>query len=124
MAEFVKRKSLRGAVGYARLFPDDQYCKMIIEEFVNESCSKGAEKVIKPASHLPSKWTEIYNRLFELINDRNNSTTYFSGPRFINLIKEFNSYFADCQNFTDERNAEGKSTGRKIFYYDLFIDLG
>lgn len=123
MDELVKRKSLSDVVGYAKLFPGNDYCKHLIEQFTQESRSKVREEISEPANRLPDKWTEIYNRLFEVINDRNNSATYFSGPRFINLIKEFSPYFPDYQQFIDSRNAEGKSTSRKIFYYDILVEL-
>lgn len=121
--ELVKRKSLSDVVGYAKLFPGNDYCKHLIEQFTLESRSKMRVEISEPANRLPEKWTEIYNRLFEVINDRNNSATYFSGTRFINLIKEFSPYFPDYQRFIDARNAKGKSISRKIFYYDILVEL-
>lgn len=68
-------------------------------------------------------WIEIYNRLFELINVQGDAATYFSGSRFINTVKEFVPYFPDYGQYIDLRNKEGKSTSRKIFYYDILLAL-
>jgi hypothetical protein len=48
---------------------------------------------------------------------------HFSGPRFINTVKEFEPYFPDYNQFIEQRNKEGKSTSRKIYYYDILIGL-
>lgn len=68
-------------------------------------------------------WIEIYNRLFELINNQGDTATYYSGPRFINTVREFEPYFPDYNQFLEQRNREGKSTSRKIFYYDILLGL-
>mgnify|MGYP000606150440 CR=1 FL=1 len=68
-------------------------------------------------------WIEIYNRLFELINIQGDTATYYSGPRFINTVREFDPYFPDYNQFIEQRNREGKSTSRKIFYYDILFEL-
>lgn len=74
-------------------------------------------------------WIEIYNRLFEIINnrgDQNNQgdqSTYFSGPRFTNTLREFNQYHPDYSQYIQLRNEQGKSTNRRIFYYDILMEL-
>ena len=69
-------------------------------------------------------WIEIYNRIFELVNDQGNSATYFSGSKFINVVRETNPYFPDYGQYIALRNQQGKSTSRKIFYYDILMGLG
>lgn len=61
--------------------------------------------------------------MFELINQKDNSETYFSGQRFITAAQEFVPYFPDYGQYIDLRNQEGKSTSRKIFYYDILMEL-
>ena len=68
-------------------------------------------------------WIEIYNRLFEVINVQGDASTYFSGPRFINTLKEFNQYHPDYTQYISLRNEQGKSTSRRIFYYDIIMEL-
>ncbi|MGX5682994.1 toll/interleukin-1 receptor domain-containing protein [Chryseobacterium cucumeris] len=67
--------------------------------------------------------TELYNRLFEIINNQSDTATYFSGPRFIDTVRKFSPYFPTYQQYIDKRNVEGKSTSRKIFYYDILKEL-
>jgi hypothetical protein len=51
------------------------------------------------------------------------ASTYFSGPRFINTLKEFNQYHPDYHQYINLRNEQGKSTSRKIYFYDLIMEL-
>ncbi len=120
--ELVKRKPLKEAVNFAKYFPDDATCKETINKF--ELIEK-KEKVTKPKppKNLPANWIETYNRLFELINNQGDTATYYSGTRFINTVREFNPYFPDYSQFIEQRNQEGKSTTRKIFYYDILVSL-
>lgn len=120
--ELVKRKPLTEAVNYARHFPDEEICKTTINKFEQ---LKAKEEGIKltPLNNIPMNWIEIFNRLFELINNQGDSATYYSGPRFINTVREFEPYFPDYTQFIEQRNIEGKSTSRKIFYYDILLGL-
>jgi hypothetical protein len=120
--ELVKRKSLKEAVNYAREFPNDQTCKVVIEEFEKQNIT-GVRNDSTSTNNLPMNWIEIYNRIFELINNQGDAATYFSGPRFINTVREFEPYFPDYNQFIEQRNREGKSTSRKIFYYDILVGL-
>ncbi len=70
-----------------------------------------------------ANWIAIFNRLFVLMNNQGDVATYFSGPKFINTVREFDSYFPDYQQFINLRNEQGKSTSRKIFYYDILMDF-
>lgn len=120
--ELVKRKSLNEAVNYARYFPDDEICKTTITRFeILKTKEDGFN--LTPSKNIPMNWIEIYNRLFELINNQGDTATYFSGSRFINTVREFEPYFPHYAQFIDQRNREGKSTSRKIFYYDILLGL-
>lgn len=66
-------------------------------------------------------WIEIYNRLFEIINE--SGPNYFSGSRFINMVKESNPYFADYTQYIEQRRQENKSTSRKDFYRDIIMSF-
>ena len=120
--EIVKRKPLNEAVNYARHFPDDEICKVAISKF---DALKAKEEGFKlsPPKIISMNWIEIYNRLFELVNDKDDTATYYTGPKFINTVREFEPYFPDYSQFIEKRNLEGKSTSRKIFYYDILLGL-
>lgn len=120
--ELVKRKPLTEAVNYARHFPDEEICKTTINKFEQLKTKEESFK-LTPLNNIPMYWIEIYNRLFELINNQGDTATYYSGSRFINTVREFDPYFPDYTQFIEQRNREGKSTSRKIFYYDIFIGL-
>ena len=68
-------------------------------------------------------WTIVYNRLFDLINISADHPAYFSGPRYLSIYGELISGFYTYSQFIDKRNAEGKSTSRRIYFYDLLMDL-
>lgn len=120
--ELIKRKSLKEAVNYAKDFPNEEICKTIIKEYEILKIKEDGFKLNSPKI-VPMNWIEIYNRLFELINNQADSATYFSGPRFINTVREFEPYFPEYSQFIENRNREGKSTSRKIFYYDILLGL-
>ncbi len=65
-------------------------------------------------------WVREFNKLFEAINVKG-SPTYFSGGRFIGLIREFDPTFADYYQFISDRQEKGLSTSRKNYYYDILI---
>ena len=108
------------AYKYASIFPDDDTCKRIMKE--NEHFF--SKKNIQEQNKLDKvNWIEIYNRMFELINNSNDQSTYFSGSRFIQTLKEFEPYHPDYYQFIELRNSQGKSTSRKIYYYDILMGL-
>jgi hypothetical protein len=118
--EIVKRKPLHEAFSYAKKYPDDDFCKKIISEF-DLLQSKKEESKQKLKENKMS--IELYNRLFELINNQSDTATYFSGPRFIDTVRHFLPYFPTYGQYIEKRNEEGKSTSRKIFYYDILKEL-
>lgn len=120
--ELVKRKPLGEAVNYAKEFPEESICKQAIEKF-EKQYPENNNIELSSVRISDTSWIEIYNRLFELINDQSDTATYFSGSRFINVIKEFNQYFPDYTQYIENRNMGGKSTTRKIYYYDILMEL-
>jgi hypothetical protein len=120
--EIVKRKPVKDAFNYAKEFPDDEICKPVIEKYNADKLREEGFKLRQPTK-VTMNWIEIYNRLFELINNQNDTATYYSGPKFINTVREFEPYFPDYSQFISKRNLEGKSTSRKIFYYDILLSL-
>lgn len=119
--ELAKRKPLTEAYYYAKNFPENDYCKNIISEHTKKEEEEKTKN--KKATSNTMNWIEIYNRLFELINNQSDTATYFSGPRFIDTVRTFSPYFPTYSQYIEQRNNEGKSTSRKIFYYDILIDL-
>ena len=120
--EIVNRKSLNQAYGYATIFPNEEVCKKVISEYKFQKVKEEGFKLKEPKI-LPKNWVEIYNRLFEVINKQGDTATYFSGPRFIDTVRQYEPYFPDYSQFINQRNIEGKSTSRKIFYYDILLGL-
>ncbi|UOY04986.1 toll/interleukin-1 receptor domain-containing protein [Muricauda sp. SCSIO 64092] len=106
------------AYNYAKLFPEEEVCKEIINKYEKEKPKKELANKIEKMN-----WIEIYNRLFEVINVQGDASTYFSGPRFINTLKEFNQYHPDYHQYINLRNEQGKSTSRKIYFYDMIMEL-
>lgn len=64
-------------------------------------------------------WVRVFNRLFAIINTEGD--TYFSGSRFINKVREIDPYFANYNQYIEQRNKDGKSTSRKDYYYDILM---
>jgi TIR domain len=118
----VKRKPLNEDFNYAKHFPDEEICKETIRK-LETLAAKEERFEFASTKNIQMNWIEIYNRLFELINNQADVATYFSGPRFINTVREFERYFPDYSQFIEQRNREGKSTSRKIFYYDILLEL-
>lgn len=66
-------------------------------------------------------WDEIYNKIFSLINEQ--GSNYFSGERFISLVKEVKTTFPNYNDYITQRQAETKSTSRKDYFRDIFLSL-
>ncbi len=114
--ELVRRSVGNNKFGFANHFPN-KYPEII------GSAHKGEKDKIRNESISPQMFLEVYNKMFEMINDKEDSATYYSGPRFIQTVKEFNQYFPDYNQYIALRNKEGKSTTRKIFYLDILFNL-
>lgn len=109
------------AYNYASIFPDNSICKSIMVKN-EESLPKEDEHVYYHKIE-ERNWIEIYNRLFDAINNQGDTSTYFSGPRFINTLREFDKFYPGYTQYIDLRNKQGKSTSRRIFYYDIVMEL-
>ena len=66
-------------------------------------------------------WIRIFNRLFQIINTEGD--TYFSGGKFISKVREIDPYFLSYNQYIEQRNAQGKSTSRKDYYYDILLSF-
>ncbi len=67
------------------------------------------------------KWTGVYNRLWLLIDAK--GVCYFSGPRFLNAVREVSFDVPPYRQFIEERQSRGKSTSRHDFFYDVLMEL-
>lgn len=65
-------------------------------------------------------WIREYNKLFQAINQQG-TPEYFSGTRFIDIIREFDSSFADYGQFIAYRQQKGLGTSRKNYFYDILM---
>ena len=63
-------------------------------------------------------WIKEYNEIFELIN-QSGTDYYFSGPRFLSVIREFDPTFADYTQYIAYRNEKGLSTSRRNYFFDI-----
>lgn len=120
--EIVKRKPVEEAFNYAKNYPEDGYCKKVISEYNLLKAKKEGVKQPNKQNKMQLS-TELYNRIFELINNKEDTATYFSGPRFIDTVRKFSPYHPTYSQYMENRNDEGKSTTRKIFYYDILKEL-
>jgi hypothetical protein len=69
---------------------------------------------------MAANWVTVFNRLFEIINQKG-TPSYFSGPRFIDKVREIDQYFPQYRQYIDERHRTGKSTSRKGYFYDILL---
>lgn len=63
-----------------------------------------------------------FNELFQKINIQG-TEKYFSGSRFLSVIREFDSAYPNYTQYIDIRKAQGKSTSRKDYYYDILLEF-
>lgn len=66
-------------------------------------------------------WVRVFNRLFEIINSQ--GECYFSGGRFISCVREVDPYFPDYYQYIEQIRAQGKSTSRKDYFYDILLSF-
>jgi hypothetical protein len=67
------------------------------------------------------KWNAVFVRLMKLIDTP--GETYYSGPRFLRVIRQFNDDLPNYQELMELRNAQGKSTTRAYYYKDVLMEL-
>lgn len=58
-----------------------------------------------------------FNELFKKVN--NQGTHYFSGPRFISIIQEFDPSFLSYMQYIEYRKSKELSTSRKDYFFDI-----
>jgi len=61
----------------------------------------------------------IFNLLFELINKNQQDPDYFSGPRFINKVREIDSSHPDYTQYVAIMDEEGQRKSRRTFFLDI-----
>lgn len=55
--------------------------------------------------------------------DLQGTPAYYSGPRFLGVLRQFNEDVPNYREFLEMRNAQGKSTTRAYFFKDLIMEL-
>ena len=63
-------------------------------------------------------WIRQYNELFDFINQKD-TEAYFSGPRFLGIIKEFDKTYPDYTQYIEYRKNKKLSTSRKNYFFDI-----
>lgn len=66
-------------------------------------------------------WMVAFKRLFPIL-DRSGET-YHSGPAFIKMAQQINSSIPEYTTYIDQRNNQGKSTTRRVFYWDIIESM-
>src|SRR4051812_3288479 len=66
-------------------------------------------------------WTGIWNRLWRIIDSP--GECYFSGPRFLNVIRDVNMDLPDYGELIELRRGAGRSTSRKDYFRDILLEL-
>lgn len=64
------------------------------------------------------KWVRQFNELFEHINHKD-TPAYFSGPRFLGIIREFDRTYPDYSQYMDYRKKKKLNTSRKNYFFDI-----
>ena len=65
-------------------------------------------------------WVREFNKLLETLNDKD---SYFSGGKFISIVREFDPYFPDYNQFIEHRRQKDLSTSRKNYFYDILMSF-
>lgn len=66
-------------------------------------------------------WVRQFNELFNVINQEGEA--YFSGSRFLSVIREFDDTYPNYSQYIEIRREENKSTSRKDYYYDILNEF-
>lgn len=67
------------------------------------------------------KWNAVFTRLMKLMDIQ--GPTYYSGPRFLNVVRQFNDDLPHYHDFLEERKVLGKSTTRSYYFKDVLMEL-
>ncbi len=63
-------------------------------------------------------WIKQYNELFDFVNQKD-TEAYFSGPRFLGIVKEFDKSYPDYTQYIEYRKNKKLSTSRKNYFFDI-----
>jgi hypothetical protein len=66
-------------------------------------------------------WVGVYNLLWKIIDSKGDC--YFSGPRFLDTVREVMLDLPGYGEFIRDRQAAGKSTSRKDYFRDVLMEL-
>lgn len=67
------------------------------------------------------KWNAVYARLMKLMDTPGDA--YYSGPRFLRVIRQFDENLPTYTDLMEMRNNAGKSTTRSYYFKDLLTEL-
>jgi hypothetical protein len=78
-------------------------------------------KLLATKEFMSTNWISAFNRLYPVIDKKGD--TYFSGPSFIKMAQQVTYDLPDYQIYIDSRNRLGKSSTRRVFYWDIIESL-
>ncbi|MFY0601953.1 MAG: hypothetical protein JXR03_19925 [Cyclobacteriaceae bacterium] len=65
-------------------------------------------------------WVRVYNRLLEIINPGDDKhPNYFSGRRFIDVVRETDNYHPTYTQYIEKMKSEGVMKSRKDYFIDI-----
>lgn len=65
-------------------------------------------------------WVRVYNRLLEIINPGDDKhPNYFSGRRFIDIVREIDNYYPTYQQYIEQMKKDGNLKSRKDYFIDI-----
>ncbi len=65
-------------------------------------------------------WVRVYNRLLEIINPGDDQhPNYFSGSRFINIVRETDNYHPTYSQYIEKMKSDGLMKSRKDYFVDI-----
>ncbi len=67
------------------------------------------------------KWNAVFARLMKLMDTPGES--YYSGPRFLRVMRQFDEDIPDYYEFMDIRKRRGQSTTRSHYFKELLVGL-
>lgn len=76
---------------------------------------------VRRGGHMSYNWSRIYNRLFQIIDQTGDC--YFSGPKFIECVKEIDPYFPNYGMYMDQLKQSGENTSRRDYFYKILMSF-
>lgn len=118
LVALMERASEEKALQYATQIPKHPRSIVLLKTHDTESAFRSQGVQLSQ-----SDWVKVFQRIFENLNDQNDPRTYFSGPRFIDVVRKFNKYFPKYRQYIQERKRRDLSITRRDYFFDILMSL-